>query len=298
MIGITVDRSGNNAHLELSNIVATDRVLDSPTNNFAVFNSLIEQPSAGAVSYEQGNLVADINPASEGGNPINVFSTMPLSSGKWYCELIMFDGGTDSTDIHSALRYGVTADYPSHMVNANNQIGEFANSYVKVLDGGNSRSGGSNTSYGNALEIGDIFQIALDLDNGKVWFGENNTYYESGDPAAGTNFAYENITASGFIVGITDWNRTSHAGEHAANFGQDSSFNALKTPQFNTDSNGIGDFFYAPPAGFLAMCTKNLPEPVVIPSNHFNTVLYTGNGVDDRSITGVGFAPDFVWIKS
>ena len=34
------------------------------------------------------------------------------------------------------------------------------------------------------------------------------------------------------------------------------------------------------------------------PSDYFNTVLYTGNGVDDRSITGVGFQPDFTWIKS
>ena len=34
------------------------------------------------------------------------------------------------------------------------------------------------------------------------------------------------------------------------------------------------------------------------PTDYFNTVLYTGNGVDDRSITGVGFQPDFTWIKS
>jgi len=33
------------------------------------------------------------------------------------------------------------------------------------------------------------------------------------------------------------------------------------------------------------------------PSAHFNTVLYTGNGADNRSITGVGFQPDWVWYK-
>ena len=32
------------------------------------------------------------------------------------------------------------------------------------------------------------------------------------------------------------------------------------------------------------------------PSLHFNTVLYTGNG-GTNAITGVGFQPDFVWIK-
>ena len=33
------------------------------------------------------------------------------------------------------------------------------------------------------------------------------------------------------------------------------------------------------------------------PTDYFNTVLWTGNGTDDRSITGVGFKPDWVWYK-
>ena len=33
------------------------------------------------------------------------------------------------------------------------------------------------------------------------------------------------------------------------------------------------------------------------PSDYFNTVLYTGNG-STQSITGVGFQPDFTWLKS
>ena len=33
------------------------------------------------------------------------------------------------------------------------------------------------------------------------------------------------------------------------------------------------------------------------PSEHFNTVLYTGDGSADQSMTGVGFQPDFLWIK-
>jgi len=34
------------------------------------------------------------------------------------------------------------------------------------------------------------------------------------------------------------------------------------------------------------------------PSLYFNTVLYTGDGTTNRSITGVGFKPDWTWIKS
>jgi hypothetical protein len=81
-----------------------------------------------------------------------------------------------------------------------------------------------------------------------------------------------------------------------ANFGQDSSFASNKTAQGNQDSNDIGDFYYTPPSGYLALCTKNLPDVAVTPSEHFNTVLYTGNATA-RSITGVGFQPDWVWAK-
>ena len=33
------------------------------------------------------------------------------------------------------------------------------------------------------------------------------------------------------------------------------------------------------------------------PSDYFNTLLYAGNSTAGRSITGVGFAPDFLWLK-
>jgi len=33
------------------------------------------------------------------------------------------------------------------------------------------------------------------------------------------------------------------------------------------------------------------------PDEYFNTVLYTGNGTTGHAITGVGFQPDWLWIK-
>jgi hypothetical protein len=45
----------------------------------------------------------------------------------------------------------------------------------------------------------------------------------------------------------------------------------------------------------MALTEKLLiPDTAIEPS--FNTVLYTGNGSSSRSITGVGFQPDLVWI--
>ena len=90
-----------------------------------------------------------------------------------------------------------------------------------------------------------------------------------------------------------------------ANFGQDSSFAGNKTAQGNQDGNGIGDFYYTPPTGYLALCNENLPDDNTFeldtgekPSDHFNILTYSGTGVNPTSHTGVGFQPDFVWLKA
>jgi len=60
---------------------------------------------------------------------------------------------------------------------------------------------------------------------------------------------------------------------------------------------GQRPFAYTPPTGFKSLNTYNLPDSTVEDgSEYFNTVLATGNA-STQSITGVGFQPDFVWLK-
>ena len=53
---------------------------------------------------------------------------------------------------------------------------------------------------------------------------------------------------------------------------------------------------------YLPLSTANLPDPAIDPAqgkeptDYFNTVLYTGTG-SAQDITGVGFEPDFTWLK-
>ena len=105
---------------------------------------------------------------------------------------------------------------------------------------------------------------------------------------------------SGTYVPFTgNGNSTAGSKIWTFNFGQDSTFAGATTAGGNQDANGIGDFKYAPPAGYLALCTANLPTPTIVDgSEHFNTVLYTGDGTASHDISGVGFSPDFIWIKS
>jgi hypothetical protein len=149
----------------------------------------------------------------------------------------------------------------------------------------------------STFTTGDVLGVALDMDNGAVYFSKSNVWENSGDPTSGASKTGKIYDIDTTYIHVP---YTFHGGTASiivSNFGQDSSFAGALTAQGKQDSNGIGDFYYAPPTGFLALCTQNLPEPTVVPSEHFNTVTYAGDYTTSNSITGVGFSPDFVWIK-
>jgi hypothetical protein len=103
--------------------------------------------------------------------------------------------------------------------------------------------------------------------------------------AAGT-LDYINITDGGSFTNIT----TGLTGQQfiyaSAASATTASLNAGQRP-----------FAATAPSGFKALVTTNLPNPAIVQGgDYFNTVLYTGTG-SSQSITGVGFQPDFVWIK-
>jgi hypothetical protein len=277
-----IDRSGNNNSWTVNNMAFADQVVDSPTNNFATLNPLWQDSS---ITLQEGNLRSSRN--ANMNRPS--FSTISLGTGKWYFEAldqyttgnqigVEWEGADVETYVHTS---GIKAYTWSSS----------GSTYAEgVYDGGGSA--------GSVASGARIRMVAYDGATGKLWGGANGTWGSSGNPAAGTN---ESMTVPAayrdkmhFVV-ATENSSTSQG--IVANFGQDSSFAGLKTAQGNQDGNSIGDFYYTPPTGFLALCTSNLPDATVTPSEHFNTVLYTGDGTDDRSITGVGFQPDFTWIK-
>jgi hypothetical protein len=76
----------------------------------------------------------------------------------------------------------------------------------------------------------------------------------------------------------------------------------IGTASAGFDANGSINFgqrpFAYPVSGFKALCTANLPAPVVTkPSTVMDVKLYTGNG-STQTISGLGFSPDLVWIKN
>lgn len=67
----------------------------------------------------------------------------------------------------------------------------------------------------------------------------------------------------------------------------------------NVDINfGQSAWVYAAPSGYVALCDTNLPTPAISnPSTVLDVALWTGTG-SSLNVTGLGFSPDLVWIKS
>ena len=60
------------------------------------------------------------------------------------------------------------------------------------------------------------------------------------------------------------------------NFGQEGTFNGQVSAGNNSDENDIGNFKYAPPSGFLALCSKNLPDTDIKQGDkHFDILYFT-----------------------
>ena len=268
---IGTDSSGQGNNYTTTNLANSDVVLDSPTNNFPVLNY---NNTGSNMTLTQGGLKTTASGWAD------TFPTIKVPhTGKWYWEL------ANTTD-------------------GNGYFGIWTDDYTETDAGQDFGTGKQATSPGNlsgvsgyfssAWSNGDIISMAVDCDNGKLWWAKNGTWGgTNGNPATGANqgltfTATDNWNiilagASGFVADM--------------NFGQNGTFCGTKTAQGNADGAGVGNFYYAPPSGFKALCTKNLPEPAVRPSEHFSTVLYTGTGNTDLDITGVGFDPDMTWIK-
>ena len=288
--GIGADTSGNTHHFTPVNMVASDsNIPDSPENNFPTFNPLQKDTtnSFANTTLSEGNLKSQNTAAS---NQYSEISFRLDTTNKYYFEYYNISNTGPYAPASFAIR------------DEENRTGNAI--YFYITNNGTINVDNSNIGTGfPTLVAGDIMNIAFDGSSGKVWFGKNGTYYnssgsESGSPADGTN-PIATLTPATFLMHETFYQQGA-----IMNFGQDSSFAGNKTAQGNTDENGIGDFYYSVPSGFLAFCSANLPDPTIGPQtstqadDHFNTVLYSGNSSNTHQRTGVGFQPDWLWIKA
>ena len=141
----------------------------------------------------------------------------------------------------------------------------FANDYHYYGNTGLFYTGVSGVTYGAGFGNGDVIGVALDLDTNQITFYKN---------------------------GVSQGVKTIAAGEYNPDL-------AGAITVTNVVNFGQRPFAYTPPSGFLALNTQNLPEPSIKkPSSYMDVVTYTADSNATKTITGLGFNPDLVWIKN
>jgi hypothetical protein len=259
------DQSGNGNNFTPTNLASTDQTTDTPTNNFATLNSVERiqtTPSEGNCQFNGAAVSLD-----------SMRGTIGMPTGKWYWEVkviaIGVGGNIGIATNDSALSAGGTLTGVLQQYSGFKSINSWSN------DG----------SYGG-FTTGDIIGVALDMDSGSIEFYKNGSSQGVAYASLDTS-----LTFFPFVQGSTSL-------QYGVNFGNPS----FSISSGNSDGNGYGNFEYAPPSGYLALCTQNLAtelSPTIDDgSQYFNTVLWTGDGSNPRSLTGVGFQPDWLWTKA
>jgi hypothetical protein len=250
------DVSGNGNDFTVNNLTAIDQTTDTPTNNFATLNPLNNTTDGYPAVYSEGNLkfvcAGDVSGKRYGGT-----GTIGISQGKWYWEV-----KHGSTDGGGGLTIGVTHDMGLLSRESPNYVGGDNASFGYYANDGDIYHNNAANAYGDTFTDGDIIGVALDLDNNKLYFSKNGTFQNSGDPTSGATgtgaFSIDNLssTVDGvYVPAVADADSAPNVvGE--MNFGNP----PYTISSGNTDGNGYGNFEYAPPSGYLSLCTANLSE--------------------------------------
>jgi len=291
--GIGADTSGNTKHFAVTNLAASDVVIDTPENTFCTMSPLVRNPGKGV--FTEGNLQT----TSSGSPAAQSFgATFAVSSGKWYWEGYINTTGT-ITPYMAVVSFNSGSNKDLNG-NANTLEGDSSatDKYVSYGQTGvrNGSHGYNNVLTTNITTIaqGQVIGFALDMVSKELKIYNNGVAQFSGN----------NVADSGDLVGFVMPAVSNYTDDKITmNFGQDDTFaGALSS---NSVTGGGGKFRYAPPAGYVALCSRNLSEPIFSanpnrPENaddNFNIITWTGND-STRTLTGVNFQPDLVWIKT
>ena len=229
------DTSGNGNDYAVSNLAATDIVTDSPTQNFATFDPLDSGNNAGATPGT-ATLAEGGTRITAGSNPSNwdqYRTSKPLTSGKWYVEVTI-------TSFNTSTILGVVSR--NQNIKGGGWYSDQATGWS--YDAANGKVENNNSgylTYGSARSQGHVVGIAVDLDNGKLWFSEQGTYPNSGNPATGANPAFSNLELAVLDGGLCFTEVRGYSGHNDWNFGQRS-------------------YAHTPPTGFSAVQQDNYPE--------------------------------------
>ena len=242
----------------LNNITSVDQATDTPTNNFATGNPLV---------YFSNPTMATFNAITEGATQFKkgangwetMISSIAVTSGKWYMELQNISVPEAAmmailpVDAELIFRGGRVSYHPGAS-SGDGGVAQYSYNGTLYVEGVGTTYSPSPT-WANAT---DVMGIALDMDNGKVYFAKGNTWMNNGDPTTGsTGTGAVNIpdyTTKPYVFGYSLYSNNTNG---RMNFG---GYTSGSISSAESDADGYGAFEYAPPSGYFALCSKNLAE--------------------------------------
>jgi hypothetical protein len=226
----------------LNNITSADQATDTPTNNFCTTNPILRYFTETFTT--EGATVVTKN----ANGWVSPQSTICPASGKWYMEFKF--NAVDSRIVGAAPIGGTLWDSASHYGGTvgSDSVGYADTGYLYVNDSG------VNPTYGPAYDNSNIIAVALDMNNGYIYWAKDNTWINTADPVAGSG-GY--ALPAGLVEHSIGASVYQQAKQSFANFG---GYTTISISSAATDENGYGTFEYAPPSGYYALCTKNLAE--------------------------------------
>jgi len=242
------DQSANSNNWTLGSGTLTNTE-DCPSDNFATLNPL----GSGTFTFSNGNNTAIRSTSSSFHTAI---SNLGASSGKYYAEAKAISIG--SVTYGSYIGF-INLDVTNKQNTPGVNIGEAQDS-AGISSGGGYIYYNGNQFAGptTATTNGDIVNLAMDLDNGRLYWGINGTYLNSGNPASGSSgtggMPIANLIAGGtYTFGVSLRNDANYSW----NFGN-GYFGTTAIASEGSNASGIGKFEYNVPSGYTALSTKGL----------------------------------------
>ena len=240
--GLGADTSGNTHHFTVNNLTAVDQSTDTCTNNFNIMNRLYAWTYD--MSFSDGNLSCSGTQNQWQG----AIGSMGINTGKWYYE-VKFTSATDVGAFY--IGFGGLDDFLPGSPGFRNAVAFYNDDGGEVNVADTSNTAVTTADYGTFAN-GDIMGVALDYDNELI------TIYKNGS-AIVTNFDYGATTYPSTIKdGKTISPVAGHYGSGSISFNFGSPPFAISSS--NADARGHGNFEYAVPSGYFALCSKNLAE--------------------------------------
>ena len=251
------DVSGNGNNFTVNNLTAIDQTTDTCTNNFATWN-FIDKNST--VTLSEGNTKLSATSTEQ------CRATLGVSSGKWYWEYKIDYTPTLSKPyaigVCTNTGFSAQKDSPdwrtTEPFNSAWNVDTNDSNIDTYVDGTRVSRVASNLSY---PDNGDIINVALDLDNGKIFWGKNGTWIQdgsgnTGNPSTGANPVYSFTLNDYFYFPAIVKRGSSSVDSILLNTGNP----PFSISSGNSDGNGYGNFEYSVPSGYYALNTKNLAE--------------------------------------